>query len=258
MSHESMKTSIFLLAAISLPRSLQAAMAPCSFPSEPTIIERTDSGPNPILLQYWDFDSDRILFLKSPPDSKRLAEYRETVAKRITTDPTALLKRYMALQPAPEDLHNIEVVMSRPGSIKEIGCLAGLLLEIQISRNERFATDAPEFIAYFLQKKGKLRAYFLTNDSRGIRGAGFSDLLSRIDADRDGGWKVLANLHNHSFFLNDLDSRKPQGVLAPSANDIQVFSAQIERFGLKGAYITNGFNTLYVPGQDIKRYASAK
>lgn len=253
-----MKTSIFLFAAIFLPMNVQAAMDQCAFGSEPTIIERTDAGPNPILLQYWDFDSDQILFLKSLPDSRRLAEYREMVAKRIATDPAALLKRYMALQPTPEDLHNIEVVLSRPGNIKELDCLTGLLLDVEIGRDERFATDGPEFIAYFLQRKGKLRAYFLTNDSGGIRGAGVSSLLRRIDADRDAGWKVLANLHNHSFFLNDLDSKKPQGVLAPSANDIGVFISHIERFGLKGAYITNGFHTLYVSSQDIKLYAAAK
>jgi hypothetical protein len=253
-----MKTKIFLLAAIFLPMSVQAAMDRCSFQSEPTIIERTDAGPNPILLQYWDFNSDKILSLKSLPDSRRLAEYRETVAKRITTDPLALLKRYSALQPTPQDLHNIEVLISRPENIEKMGCLAGLLLDVEIGRNERFAADGPEFISYFLQKEGKLRVYFLTNDSGSIRGAGVARLLSKIEAARDDGWEVLANLHNHSFFLNDLDSKKPQGVLAPSANDIEVVSAHIKRFGLKGAYITNGFNTLNIPSEDIKLYAAAK
>ncbi|MFA5140745.1 MAG: hypothetical protein WC728_16080 [Elusimicrobiota bacterium] len=253
-----METSILLLAAMLLPSSVQAAMDRCSFRSEPTIIERVDAGPNRILLQYWDFESDKVLSLESLPDSKRLAEYREVVAKRIATDPAALLKRYMALQPAPEDLRNIEVVMSRTGDIKELGCLAGLLLDVEIGRNERFATEGPEFIAYFLRRKGKLRVYFLTNDSAGIRGAGVSSLLSRIEADRDAGWKVAANLHNHGFFLNDLDSKKPQGVLAPSASDIRVFISQMERFGLKGAYITNGFHTLYVSSKDMKLYAAAK
>lgn len=68
---------------------------------------------------------------------------------------------------------------------------------------------------------------------------------------------MLANLHNHSFFLNDLGSPKPQGVLAPSANDIRVFNAQIERFGLEGAYITNGFHTLYIPQKDVRLYSAA-
>lgn len=253
-----MKTGLFLLAVILLSIDAQASAAQCSFGSQPTIIERTDAGPDPILFQYWDLSSDRILFQRSLPESKKLAEYRETVAKQIATRPMALLERYISLQPAPADLHNITVAASQPGNIKELGCLDGLLLNVEINRNQSFATDGSEFIAYFLQKHGELRVYFLTNDSGGIRGAGFSHLLSKIDADRNSGWEVLANLHNHSFFLNDLDSRKPQGVLAPSANDIKVFNAQIERFGLKGAYITNGFYTLYIPSKDIKLYAAAK
>lgn len=138
-----------------------------------------------------------------------------------------------------------------------MGCLEGLLLDLEIGRSRDFPAEGPEFISYFLRRAGALRVYFLTNDSTGIRGAGFSLLLERIDADKKDGCEVLANLHNHSFFLNDLGAKKPQGVLAPSANAVRVFNAHIERFGMKGAYVTNGFHTLYIPGEDLGRYAAA-
>jgi len=248
---------IRLLAALVLPVSAHADAGRCAFESKPTIIQRADSGPNPILLQYWDLKSDRLLSERSLPESKRLAEYRAAVSRKLDTDPLALLKRYSALGPSPEDQHNIEQVMSRPESIQELGCLEALLLDVQLGRSPRFSRDGPEFIAYYLRQKGKLRVYFLTNDAAGIRGAGLSELLGRIDADKAQGWAVLANLHNHCFFLDDLASKKPQGVLAPSANDVRVFSAHRERFGLGGAFITNGFHTVHVPGQDIKLYKAA-
>src|ERR1035437_9096871 len=130
-----MKISLLLLAGMMLSSETQTFAEQCSFGSQPTIIEKIDAGPNPILLQFWDLSSDRILSLKSLPDSRKLAEYRETVGKRITTEPLGLLRRYRSLKPASADLHNIAATESRPGNIKKMGCLAGLLLDIQINRN---------------------------------------------------------------------------------------------------------------------------
>lgn len=177
-------TILSLIAALPLSASAHAAASSCSFGSQPTIIEKVDAGPDTILLQRWELDTDQILSQRALPDSTSLAAYRGMVEKRIATGPTALLRRYVSLQPAPADLHNIAIAAtSPPENIKEMGCLEGLLLDIQLGRNQGFATDGPEFIAFVLRKQGRLRVYFLTNDSQGIRGAGFTHLLSRIDAD---------------------------------------------------------------------------
>jgi hypothetical protein len=104
-------------------------------------------------------------------------------------------------------------------------------------------TNAPtEFLAYFLEKNGRLRIYLLTNDSLGVGGMG--RLKQEVSNSVLAGWRLDGNLHNHSFFLSEINSSKPQGVLAPSTNDMRVFNGDATDLELPRALITNGFHTI--------------
>ena len=80
-------------------------------------------------------------------------------------------------------------------------------------------------------------------------------------SDVRNGWKVTGNLHNHSFFIDSIyhgDRFHPQGVLAPSANDMRVFLSQKEELGLQNASITNGFYTVDIQSSDFQRFHTAE
>jgi len=110
-------------------------------------------------------------------------------------------------------------------------------------------TAPTEFVSYFLEREGRLRVYFATNDSEGVSRMG--RLMDEMNKDLHAGWRVTGNLHNHSFFLADLENDKPQGVLAPSGNDMRVLNGNAASIGLPRALITNGFNTLVVGSEDF-------
>jgi hypothetical protein len=67
----------------------------------------------------------------------------------------------------------------------------------------------------------------------------------------------VGNLHNHSFFLDNInndEAHHPQGVLIPSANDIQVLRANRDDFKMKSASITNGFDTIFLPSTELNNF----
>jgi len=224
--------------------------AECSLEVKPTVIERPDA-----LLEYWDLPNEDVLNHASPPNVEILRRYRLEVRSVIDTDPIELLMRYRSRGKDPADLHNLDIVLgSRSDGIRPMNCIEGLLLTAQIRRNSRFRVAPTEFLAFWLRKEGRLRIYYLTGDAAGIRGAAMSALMERVSADKKAGWEVSANLHNHSFFLERLDTDDPQGVLAPSGNDVRVFRSQVESLDLKAALITDGFDTLRIPAADLRLY----
>ncbi|MBI3548884.1 MAG: hypothetical protein HY078_07595 [Elusimicrobia bacterium] len=250
-----MTMRIACLLVLCLGASARAFAAGCAFGVGPAAIEMRGDGSDRGLLQYWDLPSDQLLDRVGAPDSTVLAEHRDLVKSRLSIEPAELLERYRPRSKVPADLHNVDVVLAaRLGRVRAMNCIEGLLLEEQIKRNPKFSVEPTEFLAFYLRRNGRLRVYFLTNDSGGIRGFQFSRLVERVDGDKDDGWSVFGNLHNHSFFLDRLAQDDPQGVLAPSSNDVQVLKAQIERLDLEGAYITNGFHTLHIPAGDVPLY----
>ena len=252
---------VFFAALLFFPLQLQMSVASdCRFESDAAVLEKSDSH----LLQYWEFSGNTVTDSVSLPDSPVLAAYRKSVEAQFDTDPNQLLKRYSLTGPTPDDAFNLDVAMkSAPQSIRIIHCLEALLLDQQIKRTPQMLTEPTEFFALYLRNTiGQLRVYFLTDDMGGVRGMG--SLKTAVTVDLHAGWSFVGNLHNHSFSLDSLgDSlghdRKtyPQGVLAPSANDMKVFQAMKADMGLQSASITNGFNTIWISSDDFAKYHSA-
>lgn len=218
----------------------------CQFESSPTVLETGEAH----LLQYWEFSDSSILNLAELPTSPTLIAYQDLVSSKLNTDPVELLARYSVAGMNANDGHNLEVVRKDPSKyIRPIRCLEALLLDNQIKRNNKMSVKPTEFLAFYLKnQEDRLRVYYLTNDISGVRK--LSSLFDRIRQDINAGWVVLGNLHNHSFFLdniNQAEARHPQGVLIPSANDIQVLRANRDDFKMQSVSITNGFNTFFMP-----------
>jgi len=68
-----------------------------------------------------------------------------------------------------------------------------------------------------------------------------------------GKWELWVNLHNHNFNL--FDETKPlNGVVAPSATDVEFFRSLAGDLGLQEAWITNGFDTNVISRRDFWKF----
>jgi hypothetical protein len=231
---------------------LSFCQAECRFETAATILEERENH----LLQYWEFHTAAIPNSFELPQSPSFSSYREAVTAKINSDPLGLLERYLSAGPYPADAHNIEIVLSDPRRIRPIQCVEALLLDYQIGRTLKMLTEPTEFLSLFLvSPEGRYRAYYLTDDVGGIRR--MEQLKAYVGSDLELGWLLVGNLHNHSFSLDHLDwdqKHHPQGVLAPSASDIQVFRGMKEELNLRSASITNGFHTISIPAEDFGKY----
>lgn len=246
-----MKATYFLLALFTF--ALPARGAECEFESKPQVLENV-TNPSRLLI-LWDESSSTILNSAKLPLSTPFLKYRNAVERSVHTDPYFLLERYARRAPRPDDLHNIDAVLSGVGEIRDVRCAEALLLDFQIQRNPDMLFEPTEFLAYFLENNGKLRIYLLTNDSEGV--GGMSRLVEEISKSIKSGWKIVGNLHNHSFSLGELKSNRPQGVLAPSGNDMRVFNGHARDLGLPRAFITNGFHTVILTSESFPLFRAA-
>jgi hypothetical protein len=242
-----------LLSVLSTPLAVGAGHESCAFPSAPIVLSSMPGG----LLQYWEFPDSTAVTLDKLPQSIALRNYRQRIESGVSVDYHVLLQRYLSRKPSIDDAYNLSVAASlSAGHFKPISCLEALLLDFQIRRNPTMTAEPTEFFAAYLQREQRLRVYYLTNDSTGV--SGLKKLTDRIENDLSNGWKFIGNLHNHSFFMDALDSNQPQGVLAPSATDMKLFKSLKESLGLEEAAITNGFDTLHISAQDFDLYRSAQ
>jgi hypothetical protein len=243
-------TSIFLFI---LSFSYFAQASDCRFELNPIVIEESSDH----LLQYWDFNNSTVNVSIEIPDSINFGNYRKIVSNKMNVSPLNLLKRYSRTNPNSNDNFNLQVVINSPGYIRPVHCIEALLLDYQIQRNTNMLTAPTEFFSVYLTNDlGKFRVYYLTDDMNGLKKLG--PLFENLEKDLANGWSLVGNLHNHSFWLNNVvdDKSHPQGVLSPSATDIQLFESMKSDFNLPSASITNGFNTVEVPSSNFTKFRS--
>ena len=228
----------------------------CTFSSAPKLI-----GASPgHLLQYWDFEDSAVLQSPAIVTSSVFASYRSQVSTKLNVDPKTLLSRYLRAGGADDDNYNIGVILrSVTEYIRPARCIETLLLEYQLNRNPRMLVAPTEFFSVFLtDASGHLRVYYVTDDQNGLRN--LRSLFLHVESDIADGWLVTGNLHNHNFFMANIDldeAHHPQGVLAPSANDIGLFQSMREQYHLQEALITNGFDTVVIWADKFNLFRSA-
>jgi hypothetical protein len=103
-----------------------------------------------------------------------------------------------------------------------------------------------------------LLVYFAASSAPWPPGVG--RLVPLLEMKRREGWRVIAHLHNHPFYLDrlaTLATGQPTGdiagALAPSITDVHFYRSMHARLGLETALVTNGFATLEIPAAAFDR-----
>jgi hypothetical protein len=121
-----------------------------------------------------------------------------------------------------------------------------------------------EFGAYVLRGQGRVRVYLSGADRVGLKLR--REVTERVEADVARGFAPVAHLHNHNFMFD----RKPGdrlwtteetvddvgGALAPSLTDVNAYRQMREGFGLRGAWVTNGLDSVRYTAEDFDRLSA--
>lgn len=168
------------------------------------------------------------------PESVALARYHDEVIERWGIDFAAPIPPFADANRA---------------WIGPVSCLDASLLAVQAEREDLLATPT-EFGAFVLERRGaddrrELRIYFGTRDRPGLKIDG--PTVERVVADQEAGWRLVAHLHNHNFFVDADALASP----APSAPDVHFARHFRDAHGLEAMWVTNGFETIRVPTDEI-------
>ncbi|MGV3526277.1 MAG: hypothetical protein ACO1RX_18810 [Candidatus Sericytochromatia bacterium] len=243
--------SLLLLAvctptALSQPTLTAAPQTPCQWAQPAEIIQQ---GPQE-LHQLWRFVEAPVLWSPVLPSSPSFTEFRQQVQALIPElDPR---RYYQTHPPAPEaEAYNQVLGASgRAGELQPIRCLEALLLSEQTARLPML-TQPSEFGAFILRRQDPdgvmhYRVYFSTQDQPGLRMN--AQVMNRIAADREAGWRVWAHLHNHNFFPEKAD---PFASPSPSKTDIAFARMLRQSLNLENLWVTNGFHTLHLTQREF-------
>jgi hypothetical protein len=142
-------------------------------------------------------------------------------------------------------------------------CLEWRLFQRQ-SHRYAMLEHPTEFGAYILRGHGRLRVYLSGGDSVG--GPLRREVSNRVAADAANGFEPVAHLHNHPFmfdrkpgdrmYTTELSKDDIGGALAPSLTDVQAWRNMRAGFGLKGAWLTNGLDSIHYTSEDFDRLSA--
>jgi len=235
---------------ISCGPDVPPSASPVCMPLPAPTVLRDEPG---LLLQHWLLGDDPGLHTPALPDAPSLHAFRDAVTVRFDVEPRALLEAQLP-HTSESDARNVLLALEgQAGSIREMSCLEGLLLAAQTDRAVAQGTtmfETPtEFLAYILRRGDTLKVWYYTVDQAGV--GGLSNLHDPLARDREEGWTVMGNLHNHNFFPG---GDALLGGVVPSATDIQAMRGMTGSLGLPGASITNGFHTIDLSAEDFWRF----
>lgn len=222
----------------------------CYFKSDPIIL-RNEPGS---FLQVWVEEYRPVFDEPVLPKSESLHQFRDQISQITDTDPLVILKNQRS-QVTGGDAVNVDLVLNgKAGTIRKMSCLEGILFSYltdrSISQGKSMYTDPTEFLSYGLTKGDSLKIYFYTVDQPGIGGLTvFDDLLEQ---DRENGWVVSQNLHNHNFFPG---AEMFLGGVVPGAGDVGAFRSAARRYGAVNATITNGFHSIEMTSDDFAKFS---
>jgi hypothetical protein len=217
----------------------------CQLPDPIVIMNKGD-----ILFQYWELPKDFIDKAENNFEvDERLILYRNKLNSLYDTDPVALLESAVKYEEGLDQKNN-RVIFENIDKIRKINCLETKLIAIQNSRKD-LLKEPTEFIAFKLSRGEKYKLYYFTSNIAGVRSLGF--IHKEIEESLKNGWKLIYNLHNHNFFI---DEKKYRGTVAPSSADAWVFKVELKNYGLQKALVTNGFHTVELTPAMIKKLST--
>lgn len=242
-----MKTLLCVLVLLIGP----ALHATCEWQNKPVALESAAREYRYLVYEepdnesFWQVGSERL---------RSVEDYRSWVrSHRINVDPYALLRRQRAIfAPVfPDMISDFDLILSKKaGTVRDMSCIEKLL----------FAEHSKTFPVTSVETE--LRAYILKHPTLGLKiylglsrvGNGLPPPFDAIEpmmaADLQKGFRFVYDFHSHPFFF-----KNPAGDIAgttiPSAGDALTFRREEKLYGLEGALITNGFNTVEVRADEF-------
>lgn len=176
-------------------------------------------------------------------------EYKKSISEKTNTEPYYLIKiqRDIFEKGMPKALPMFDLILNRDiGTIRDISVLEAFLMTEHLSLNG----SKGEFGAFILKAKDSaLKIYFVSNSEPS---ASFSkSIYTSLEKDLNEGYTLYAHLHNHPFNFNN-----PYGDIAgttvPSPPDRNIYNDFKTKYGLKNAFLTNGFSTIAIPDSQFE------
>lgn len=239
----------------------------CVLPPPSAVIEQSEQE----LHQLWDLPDDPSYFAPAAPTDPALLTYLQGARARVDMDPVGLLRRQRAVflaaaSPALQAETRVSglILEGQLGAIGPASCLDTLLLAAQ-ARRHPLLSEPSEFAAFILRQhasnRGRLRVYFSSLARSG--GRMNRPLRERVDADLRNGFRLLAHVHNHPFLFDRVIGDRSwttaetrddiAGAVSPSVTDLQYYGSLLEEAGLLTARVTNGFHTLVLRNDELRR-----
>jgi hypothetical protein len=262
-----------LLTACHTPKAgtLATDTAPCVLDAQPEVIPVGNPKPGE-LNEFFDLPDTPAWWASAPMDAER-GQYRAALVARLGEEgllQRALLQRQhdlhagMVGNPMQREAENTgRVLDGSAGKQGPASCLEWRLFQRQASRYPMLEHPT-EFGAHILRGHGRLRVYLSGMGSVG--GKLRHEVRDRVVADVANGFEPVAHLHNHPFmfdrkpgdrmYTTELTKDDIGGALAPSLTDVQAYRMMREHFGLKGAWLTNGLDSIHYTSEDFDRLSA--
>lgn len=183
---------------------------------------------------------------EAAPKTSALIKFQSEIQAVTETDQLFLLRKQADIfrNIIPYEMNRFtNIITGKLGQITKIGCLVGTLFSYNITA---FGSDI-EFSSFVLTKKTNLKTimkiYTHWTPNLSYPGVENSDIIDRmIEKDLKSGWTLEVQLHNHPFQLNN-QFGDIAGTVIPSGSDLKLYRELYKKWGLKEAWITNGFHT---------------
>ncbi len=207
--------------------------------------------------QVWLLRDRPDLWSDRAPEYPALERYRKRFLEEVTSsDPLALIRANRERHPWLEREHPAEGRINRQveagvGRHRPMTCLESAVLAYQAGRFDLFEQPS-EIVAMIVRKSepagDQVKVYIAADDDSVP--PKLTRVMDVLELDLNEGWRFHAVFHNHTFSHDEERGLLP--VAAPSANDLQLSVALIERLGLEKILVTDGFQTLELSPDEVR------
>lgn len=206
----------------------------------------------------WEFSMENGMWDTVMPKLKSLDKYRKSVNKAMGEGTVSLLlqSQKAAKDTVPPDGYvqgdNWQLVRYRHlGQIRQMNALESHFMDYQAFRYSMY--ERPSQFQCFILKKDTLgvtwtRVYFTAGDKPLLSRSRM--LMASVEEAIAEGWYMYGYLHNHT----GRSAADVMGDLTPDYKDVADLQLLKNQYGLRHAFITNGFKTLEIDASDFNSF----
>lgn len=209
-------------------------------------------------------ENKKVFWEPSEPISKVLENFYQTISQAANTDQNYLRQRQLQIfkkhfHPNDPAVQMMELIANNQlGHTIKIRCFEMLLLDLHLNRvgNNYYS----EYGVHILIKNNQLRLLYNSSDDATVP---TSQLLEKNLQDSiNEGYNLYAHLHLHPFNISNLNA-DIGGVAWPSGagenyGDMNVYVQAHINYGMKQAWVTNGFDTLILKPSEFTHLKNLK